>query len=223
MHSTTSFRWFAAWGALFALLLAGPSLPAQEATSRPQAKIVLPIGGTVRLQMRSGKPIRAMVNPKDRVITIRTVVGDPATVLITSQQPDVTVIELTDSEDCKETYEVTGQIDGEDPPTQIRHAAPTANAGSLQEPSSKNGPSLEVVPCAAVGPLPVPAAAAPPAKSKLDRILDRLEQIEKRLDALPKTTEENSLPQTDSKQGPRTSKQLEPEQVGGQLPAPRTP
>ena len=40
--------------------------------------------------------IKTVTNPKDNVINIRTVVGDPTTVLITGQQPDVTQIELVD-------------------------------------------------------------------------------------------------------------------------------
>ncbi len=86
--------------------------------------------------MKSKKPIKTVVNPKDNVIQIRTVVGDPTTLLITGQQPDVTRIELTDSEDHKETYEVIVQLDVEYLKTQIRRAVPTANVTPI--PSSNN-------------------------------------------------------------------------------------
>ncbi len=135
MHSATPFRWFAVWGALFALLLAVPPLPAQDGNSRPEVKIVS-IGDTIRLQMRSRKPIKSVDNPKDSVITIRTVVGDPTTVRITSQQPDVTTIEMTDIDGGKETYEVIAKLDVEYLKTQIQRVVPTANV--IPIPSANN-------------------------------------------------------------------------------------
>jgi len=136
MHRTTHFWRYCVWGTLLALLVSGLlQVPAQDGGPRPSALIV-PIGGTVRLQMKSKKPIKTVVNPKDNVVNIRTVVGDPTTVLITGQQPDVTHIELTDSDDRKETYEVIVQLDVEYLKTQIRRAVPTANVVPI--PSSNN-------------------------------------------------------------------------------------
>ncbi len=125
-----------ALGTLLAILVSGLSLAwAEQGVPRGSALIV-PIGGTVRLQMQSKKPIKTVDNPKDSVINIRTVVGDPTTVLIIGQQPDVTRIELTDSDDQKETYEVIVQLDVEYLKTQIRRAVPTANVTPI--PSSNN-------------------------------------------------------------------------------------
>jgi len=114
------------WGTLIAVLVSGlPRSQAQDA-SRGSA-VIVPIGGTVRLQMKTKKAIKTVINPKDNVINIRTVAGDPTTILITGQQPDVTTIELTDVDNVKETYEVIVQLDVEYLRTQLRRAVPTAN------------------------------------------------------------------------------------------------
>lgn len=135
MHRTNPKLRSLVWGTLLALLVGGlPSSQAQDA-GRGSALIV-PIGGTVRLQMKSKKPIKTVVNPKENVINIRTVVGDPTTILITGQTPDVTTIELTDIDDRKETYEVIVQLDIEYLKTQLRRAVPTANI--IPIPSSNN-------------------------------------------------------------------------------------
>ncbi|HZY86438.1 MAG TPA: hypothetical protein VFE78_16510 [Gemmataceae bacterium] len=115
-------------GVLLALLGSGPAAAwAQDAPPpRPRALIV-PINGTVRLQMATKKPIKTVTNPKDSAINIRTVVGDPTTVLIIGQQPDVTRIELEDVDGKKEVYEVIVQADIEYLRSQLRRGVPTAN------------------------------------------------------------------------------------------------
>src|SRR6516165_8167601 len=89
--------------------------------------LFVPINGTVRLQMSTKKPIRQVTNPKDSAVNIRTVVGDPTTVLVIGQQPDVTRIELEDVDGKKEVYEVIVQADIEYLRTQLRRGVPTAN------------------------------------------------------------------------------------------------
>jgi len=130
----TLFRRCLAWATLLVLLVSGLS-QAQDGQPNGSALIV-PIGGTVRLQMQSKKPIKNVENSKDSVVNIRTVVGDPTTVLLTGQQPDATIIELTDAADHKEKYEVIVQLDVEYLKTQIRRAVPTANVVPI--PSSNN-------------------------------------------------------------------------------------
>jgi pilus assembly protein CpaC len=126
---------------LGALLLAlivigvGDHGAAQEGGPRGSALIV-PIGGTVRLQMTTKKPIRTVVNPVENAVNIRVVVGDPTTILITGQQPAVTRIELTDEDGKKETYEVIVQLDIEYLKTQLKRAVPTANITPI--PTSTN-------------------------------------------------------------------------------------
>src|SRR5262249_51048862 len=72
-------------------------------------------------------PIKRVVNPRDTVVTVRNVVGDPTTVLLTGQTADTTTIELTDEGDTTEKYEVIVQRDIENLRTQLRRAVPTAN------------------------------------------------------------------------------------------------
>jgi pilus assembly protein CpaC len=137
MHRTT--RWFRilAGGVLVALLagtLAGGG-HAQDALPSSKA-VIVPLNGTVRLQMSTKKPISRVVNPKENALNIRTMAGDPTTVLLIGQQPDVTTIELTDVDGKLERYEVIVQADIEYLRTQLRRAVPTANVNPI--PTSNN-------------------------------------------------------------------------------------
>jgi pilus assembly protein CpaC len=126
------------WGSMIVILMAmaWPGLaPAQEPSPQPSALIV-PINGTVRLQMSKKQKIKTVTNPKENAISIRTLAGDPTTILIIGQQPDVTRIELEDTDGNKETYEVIVQADVEYLRTQLRRAIPTANVTVI--PTSPN-------------------------------------------------------------------------------------
>lgn len=123
------------WVTLLVTMVASASRSGAQETVRPSA-VIVPINGTYRLQMSTKKPIKQVVNPKEAVIGIRPVVGDPTTVLITGQQPDVTTIELTDVDDRKESFEVIVQLDIEYLKTQLRRAVPTANITPI--PTSNN-------------------------------------------------------------------------------------
>src|SRR5437016_4938987 len=126
MHRTTCQQQSLWWGMLVALLLVGPSSTAR-AQSAPGAALIVPINGTVRLQMTTKKPIKTITNPKDTAISIRPIVGDPTTVLVTGQAPDVTRIELVDEDGKKESFEIIVQLDVEYLRTQLRRAVPTSN------------------------------------------------------------------------------------------------
>jgi pilus assembly protein CpaC len=135
MHRTT--RWFGplAGGILAALLVALPH--GSRAQDLPRgAAVLVPLNGTLRLQMSTKRPISRVVNPKENALTIRTIVGDPTTVLLVGQQPDVTQVEVTDVDGRKETYEVIVQADIEYLRTQLRRAVPTANVNPI--PTSNN-------------------------------------------------------------------------------------
>jgi pilus assembly protein CpaC len=128
MHRTMRIFRPLAGGVLAALLLcclAGPAR-AQDAMPRNSA-IIVPLNGAMRLQMSTKKPISRVVNPKENALNIRTVPGDPTTVLLIGQQPDVTTVELTDVDGKRETFEVIVQADIEYLRTQLRRAVPTAN------------------------------------------------------------------------------------------------
>src|SRR5262245_38065787 len=107
MHRTTP--WF--WGLLGALLgvLAGEAIPArlgaQTCSPEPRPLVVL-LNGTVKLQMRTKKRIRAVSNPKETVLAIRTVEGDPTSVILAGTAPGVTHVELEDTDGVKEVREV---------------------------------------------------------------------------------------------------------------------
>src|SRR6185437_13991340 len=124
-------------GMIVALIVtAGPdAVPAQEPSPQPSALIV-PINGTVKLQMSKKQKIRTVNNPKENAINIRTVVGDPTTILIIGQQPDVVRLEMEDTDGNKETYEVIVQADIEYLRTQMKRAVPTANVQTI--PTSNN-------------------------------------------------------------------------------------
>jgi pilus assembly protein CpaC len=109
---------------------------AAPAAVQPGGALIVPINGTVRLQMASRRPIRSVTNPKETAVNIRTVVGDPTTVLITGQAPDVTTIDLVDVDGNRETYQVIVQLDIEYLRTQLRRAVPTANINPI--PTSNN-------------------------------------------------------------------------------------
>jgi pilus assembly protein CpaC len=126
------------WGGTLVLLLATIWLGqtrAQEPNPQPAALIV-PINGTVKLQMSKKQKIKTVTNPKENAVTLRTVVGDPTSILVVGQQPEVTRIELEDTEGHKELYEVIVQADVEYLRTQLRRAVPTANVTVI--PTSNN-------------------------------------------------------------------------------------
>ncbi len=123
-------------GALLALLACGVvATRSQDALPRAGA-VIVPLNGTVRLQMSNKAPIAKVVNPKENAVALRTIPGDPTTVLVIGQQPDVTRIELTDVNGRTETYDVIVQADIEYLRTQLRRAVPTANVVPI--PTSNN-------------------------------------------------------------------------------------
>ena len=137
MHRTICRTRTLLGAALVALLAGLAGLPARaQVAGAPGSALIVPINGTVRLQMASKKPITKVENPKDQVLSIRSVVGDPTTVLVTGQTPDVTTIKLTDVDGREETYQVIVQLDIEYLRTQLRRAVPTANITPI--PSSNN-------------------------------------------------------------------------------------
>jgi pilus assembly protein CpaC len=98
--------------------------------------IIVPIGGTVKLQMTTGKPIKtATVNVPD-VVGIRTVLGDPSTLLLTGQQAGIAVLDLEDVDGKKEKYDLIVQLDVEYLRAQLRKAVPGANIDPI--PTSAN-------------------------------------------------------------------------------------
>ncbi len=143
MHRTKTCLRTLAGSALLALLVSG--FTATSSAQGPPAgttgsALIVPINGTVRLKMKSGKPIKTVTVPVPDVIQVRTMVGDPTMVLVTGQNPNVTRIELEDVDGNKETHEVIVQLDIEYLRTQLRRVVPTANI--IPIPTSSNSVTL---------------------------------------------------------------------------------
>jgi pilus assembly protein CpaC len=115
----------------------GARTPAQQPNTQPSALIV-PTNGTLKLQMSKKQKIKTVTNPKENVVSLRTLQGDPTTILVTGQQDGVTHIEMEDAEGNKETYEVIVQADVEYLREQLRRALPAANITVI--PISTNPP-----------------------------------------------------------------------------------
>jgi pilus assembly protein CpaC len=127
------------WASTLAFLLATAWIGrthAQDNQTQPSALIVPLNGSPIKLQMSKKQKIKTVTSPKPDAVLIKTVVGDPTTVLVIGQQPDVTRIELEDADGNKESFEVIVQADVEYLRTQLRRAVPTANVTVI--PTSAN-------------------------------------------------------------------------------------
>src|SRR5579871_5116547 len=100
MHRSNGWNPLPRLGVMIALvLLFRPALaPAQEPTPPSANALIVPINGTVKLQMSKKQKIKTVTNPKENAISLRTLAGDPTTILLTGQQPDVTHIEMEDTD-----------------------------------------------------------------------------------------------------------------------------
>src|SRR6516225_5400550 len=68
--------------------------------------LVVPMGTTQRLQMKDKKVIQSVVNPKENIIFVQPVEGDPRTVLVTGREAGMAKVTLTAADKSEETYEV---------------------------------------------------------------------------------------------------------------------
>jgi pilus assembly protein CpaC len=100
-----------------------PYARAQLCSPEPRPVVVL-LNSTVRLQMSSKKPIRTVTNPKEGVLSIRTVERDPTTVVLVGTAPGITRLELEDNDGVKEVREVVVHADVEYLTCQVRRAVP---------------------------------------------------------------------------------------------------
>jgi pilus assembly protein CpaC len=116
---------------LLGLLLSGGSGPNGSAwgqTCSPESRpLVVLLNSATRLQMSSRKPIRTITNPKEGLLTIRTVERDPTVVVLIGTAPGFTRLELEDADGLKEYRDVLVQVDVEYLTAQLRKAVPTSN------------------------------------------------------------------------------------------------
>jgi len=108
-------------------LIGAASAFEKKAPDRSPTPLTVPLGGTIRLKMKSGLPIKIAAKTADGVLIVRSVQGDPTVILLTGQTPDVTTLELTDVKNGKEIYEVKVQLDLVYLRKQLSRALPTAN------------------------------------------------------------------------------------------------
>jgi pilus assembly protein CpaC len=131
----------ALWGGLLLALLACDTRHgvAQE-VSKLGKSVIVPLNQTVRLQMSTKKEISRVVSSKEGVVAFRTIPGDPFTIVLIGQTPDIIRLDLFDADGKKESFEVIVQLDVEYLRTQLRRAVPTANI--IPIPFSSNGVML---------------------------------------------------------------------------------
>jgi pilus assembly protein CpaC len=110
---------------LGALLLAGlPNISHAQLCSPESKPLVVLLNGTTRLSLTSHKPIKTITNPKEGLLTIRTVERDPTVVILVGNSPGITRLELEDADGNKEYREVVVQADVEYLTAQLRRAIP---------------------------------------------------------------------------------------------------
>jgi pilus assembly protein CpaC len=126
----------ATFRALILSLALAVTAPAQEPPARPpqpgassshNSAVVVPINGTQRLQMRTGKRIQRVHNPKENVARVQPIPNDPASVLITGLDAGLTRVVLIDENGKEEAVDIVVQFDIEYLRTLLRQAVPSAN------------------------------------------------------------------------------------------------
>jgi pilus assembly protein CpaC len=130
MHRTDRLPRAACWGLLLGLALAGFSGAgawAQENAPAPHpTAIIVPINGTQRVTMSTGKFIARAVNEKENIARVSGVANEPHRVLITGLEPGITRITLTDVDGKSDTFDVIVQFDVEYLRSLLKRAVPTA-------------------------------------------------------------------------------------------------
>jgi pilus assembly protein CpaC len=110
------------------VLLAGLA-KAQEPAKPPvlAGSLIVPIGGTQRLQMSKKQVIAKAINRNEAVLRVSPVYGDPTTVLLNGLEPGVAVVTLIDEANKEENFQIIVQLDVEYLKSLLRRAVPTAN------------------------------------------------------------------------------------------------
>jgi pilus assembly protein CpaC len=131
MHPTTPPS-RAPWRALLAALALALLLPAlgrAQDAKPPQltGTLIVPIGGTQRLQMTKKQVIAKAVNRNEAVLRVSPVYGDPSTVLLSGLEPGVAIVTLIDEAAKEENFQVVVQLDVEYLKSLLKRAVPTAN------------------------------------------------------------------------------------------------
>ena len=113
------------WGFVALCLMMGGSVSAQPLDR--SGTVIVPVGGAVRLQMKSKKLIKQVFNEKPNVVFVESDAANPAYLILRGQQQGTSRLELTDADNAKETYEVVVQTDLDLLRNILKRAVPTAN------------------------------------------------------------------------------------------------
>jgi len=111
----------------------GQELPAPAPRPAPTPKtdrsgaLIVPVGGAVRLQMKTKQPIADAFNDRENVLTLQADPTDPTRVIMIGRTVGLTTVTLTDINKKTETYQVIVQPDIELLRSLIKKAVPTAN------------------------------------------------------------------------------------------------
>ncbi len=104
----------------------------------PVTPVIVPLNGTVSLQMSTKKLIKS-VDEEDKgakIVSVQPLKRDPTTVLVTGLSPGIARIALTDVDNTKEMFEIIVQTDVQYLKYIIRRAVPAANIDIV--PSANN-------------------------------------------------------------------------------------
>lgn len=104
-----------------------PAEAAGAPLGQPQ-NIVLPLGGSQRVQLTSKKPIVQAASQNERIARVMAVAGDPTTILVVAdpQNAGITTITLIADDKSQESFQVTVQFDVEYLRTLLQRVVPTA-------------------------------------------------------------------------------------------------
>ncbi|MCC6419021.1 MAG: hypothetical protein IT429_12370 [Gemmataceae bacterium] len=124
--------------ALLVALLTGGVVSAQEQVPPPVAAqpVIVPLNGTVPIQMTTKKLISRVEDPGTGIVNIQILKRDPTTALLTGASSGVTQIALIDVDKNREVFEVVVQTDVQHLKYILRKAVPAANIDVV--PSANN-------------------------------------------------------------------------------------
>jgi len=123
------------WGLSALLTVAGAMARAQQPIQPPAPSdaggrpttIIVPIGGTRILELKTKQPIVTAENLNEKVLEVRTIRDRPEAVLLLGKDAGTTRLTLKGLDQTTETFEVIIQLDVEYLRSILQRAVPTAN------------------------------------------------------------------------------------------------